>query len=554
MRLLPLLCLLLATGCATPIAPSGGPQDTTPPRLVDADPVDGTVNVQAERLVLTFSENVDEGSVARAFDIAPGWETPPDVRVRGRRVEVTFPDSLRANTTYVVSFDTNLKDLRNVALPQPITLAFATGPVLDRGQISGRVSDPKTGASVAGLDIFAYALADTAATDSSARPDPRTVAPDYRTQTGQRGTFTLDYLRPAPFFVVAVADVNRNRRADPGEAFAVPFEPVARAVAPDSARSAPLLRAFRTRLDTIPPEPLRVRTRSNARFAVRFDEPITLRDRSPAAWSLTDTTTGQSAVVRQVYADDDGQQLVLRTDSLPATPHQLQLTQPAVADSAGNAARPDPLVFTPSLDADTLTARFLHFLPVSSDAARSLAPLDTAGVRFNVPPDSSVLVRISVTDTLGTAIPFAFSTADGVRYQIIPPPSTPFRVTVPQPDSTYVRRFMPLPLSERGELVGVVMAPDSGQIVVEARIGEARYIALADATGTFRLDDLPGGEARLRFFVDLNENGRWDGGRLAPLIRPEPLYFLDVPQTVRPRWETVIDTVRFAGSDEGSSG
>ena len=126
--------LLVAAGCATPIAPSGGPEDTTPPLLETSEPAADAVNVRAERLVLTFSENVDEASAARAFGIAPGWETPPDVRVHGRRVEVTFPDSLRANTTYVVTFDTNLRDLRNVALPRPITLAFATGPVLDRGQ------------------------------------------------------------------------------------------------------------------------------------------------------------------------------------------------------------------------------------------------------------------------------------------------------------------------------------------------------------------------------------------------------------------------------------
>ena len=544
MRLSFLACLLLVAGCATPIAPSGGPADTTPPRLVESSPVDGAVNVRAEELVLTFSENVDEGSVVRAFDIAPGWEAAPEVRVRGRRVEVAFPDSLRANTTYVVSFDTNLKDLRNVALPQPITLAFATGPVLDRGQIAGRVSDPQSGAPVSGLDVFAYALADTSAADSMARPDPRTAAPDYRTQTGQAGTFTLDYLRPESFFVVAVADANRNRRADPGEAFAVPYTPVVRAVTPDSAHAAPALRAFRVRLDTIPPEPLRIRTRSDARFAVRFDEPIALRDRSPDAWSLTDTTTGEAAPVRQVYADDDPQQIVLRTDALPATPHQLFLGRPAaIADSAGNVALTDPLVFTPSADPDTLEVRFLNFLPASNGAAQSLAPRDTAGVRFNAPPDSAVLARIAVSDTLGTALPFTLWSRDGVRYRITPTPNVPFQITVPQPDSIYTRRFTPLPLSERGELAGVVVAADSGQIVVEARIGEARYAAEADATGAFRLTDLPEGEARLRVFVDRNGNGHWDGGRLSPLVLPEPLRFVDAPQTVRPRWESVIDTL-----------
>ena len=547
--------LLLAAGCATPIPPSGGPQDTTPPRLEAADPAAGAVNVRADRLVLTFSEDIDEGSAARAFGIVPGWETTPEVRVRGHRVEVEFPDSLRENTTYVVTLDTNLRDLRNVAIPQPITIAFATGPELDRGQITGRVLGPRSGAPVSGIDVFAYALADSvvadsAVTDTTALPDPRTDAPDYRTQTGEGGTFALDYLRTAPFFVVAVNDVDRDRRADPGEAFAVPYEPVARAAAPDSAgASVPSLRLFRTRLDTTPPLPIRVRTRSDARFAVRFDEPVVLRDRDPDAWALVDSASERSAAIREVYADDDPQQVVLRTDPLAAVPHRLWLTRPAVvADSSGNPARPDTLVLTPPEEADTLGTRFLGFLPSASGDRTALSPLDTAAVRFNAPPDSALLNRITLADTLGATLPFLLSTQDGVHYRIVTDADVPFRVEVPQPDSTYARLFVPPLPDELGDLAGVVVAPDGGQVVTEAIAGEARYVARADATGAFALTGLPEAEYRLRVFVDRDGDGRWDGGRLAPYRPPEPIRFLDTPQRVRPRWETVIDTIRFEGS------
>ncbi len=536
--LLAALCLLAA--CATPIAPSGGPTDQTPPRLEASAPVADAVNVRADRLELTFSEAVDEASVTRALSLAPGWETPPEVVVRGRRVEVVFPDSLRTQTTYVVTLDTNLRDLRGVALAQPITFAFATGPELDRGRIAGRVLDPQTGAAVAGIDLFAYGLADSLVVSDSLPallPDPRTAAPDYRTQTDASGAFTLDYLRDAPFFVVAVADAGRNRRADPGEAFAVPAEPVARAVS-DSAQSAPPLHLFRTRLDTIPPAPLRVRTRSARRFAVRFDEPVVLRSRDPAAWTLEDSTTGRAAAVRTVYADDDPQQLVLVTDPLADAPHRVALARPAaVADSAGNAVRPEPLVFAPSTEPDTLSLRFLGFRP-----DRPLGALDTAAVRFNAPPDSAALRRIAVTDTVGAGLPFSLATRDGLRYRIAVETDGPFRVAVPRPDSTYARTFTPLPADARGELAGVVLS-DSGVVVVEAFSGAERYTAQVSAAGAFVLEGLPEGEVQLRVFVDLNGNGRWDGGRLAPYTPPEPLRFLDAPQRIRPRWETVVDTL-----------
>lgn len=551
-RLVPLAACCLALSCASPRAPTGGPEDRTPPALESAEPAPGAVNVRADRLVLTFSEGIDEASVAQSLSIAPGWATPPEVRTRGRRVEIRFPDSLRSNTTYVVGLDTNLKDQHRVALTQPITIAFATGPQLDRGRIAGRVLDPNAGTPISGFDVFAYhlpgAAADSAAVDTTiiGLPDPTAAEPDFRTQTDEGGAFTLDYLRPGPFFVVAVADGNRNRRADAGEAFAAPFAPVARAAEPDSARVLEPLRYFRTRLDTIPPAPTRVRTRSDRRFAVRFDESVLLRGRADA-WALADTTTGTAVPVRQVYADADPQQLVLVTEVLAARPHRLWLTDPAaVTDSAGNAARPDTLVFSPSPEPDTLGFSFLGFLPEGSGArVRS----DSAGVFFSTPADSAALGRVSVTDTLGAPLRLNLVTRGGLRYWVVPEAYQAFRLTVREPDSTYTRTVVPLASDERGELAGVIAGVPSagseqtGPVLVEVRVGTTRRVVAADASGAYLVTGLPEGEVKLRAWVDRNGNGRWDGGRLAPYTPPEPVVFLDAPPRIRPRWETVADTL-----------
>lgn len=527
------LLLLLLAGCATPIPPSGGPEDRTPPRLVASDPASGAVNVRAERLMLEFSEPVDEASLRQALAVSPGWDTPPEVRVRGRRAEIIFPDSLRPNTTYVLTLDTNLRDLRRVAVREPITLAFATGPALDRGRIAGRVLDPQTGTPVAGFDVFAYALADSAAQP----PDPRAAAPDYRTQTDQSGRFTLGHLREAPFFVVGLADRNRNRRADAGEPFAAPPSPVVRA---DTLGGAELT-FFRTALDTVPPEPLRVRTLSDRRFAIRFTEPIRLLDTAPDAWALEDSTSGQMAAIEAVYADVDVQQVVLRTEPLAAHPHRLALARAeAVVDSAGNAARPLPLTFTPAANPDTLRLRLLEIAP----EADALAPTQRPVLRFSEPADSVALAaRVAVTDTAGAALPFEIAPEDGARYRLRVETEQPFVVAVAEGDSAVTRTFRPLARAQLGDLAGVIVAP-SDSVIVEA-VGPQTYRAEADATGAFTLAGLPEAEYRLRFFVDENGNGRWDGGHLAPYAPPEPLGFAPAPWRVRPRWETVVDTLRI---------
>src|SRR5690606_34137588 len=110
-----------------------------------------------------FSERVDEASVGPALTVAPAFSARPAVRVRGRTVEVVFPDSLRPQTTYVFTLGQGLRDARGVALSAPLTLAFATGDRLDRGRLAGTVRDPRTNTGVGPLAVLAYRLADTTA-------------------------------------------------------------------------------------------------------------------------------------------------------------------------------------------------------------------------------------------------------------------------------------------------------------------------------------------------------------------------------------------------------
>ena len=223
---------VLALGaCATPISPPGGPEDTTPPRLVDSAPAADAVNVRTDEVVLTFSELLDPASARQAVEVRPAQEVPPDVEVRGRRLTVRFREPLRDSTTYLITLGTALSDNHRVRLPAPIPFAFSTGPQLDAGRIAGLARNPRTGDAVSGLDVFAYAA-------GALLPDPRTTAPDYRTQTGADGRFELAYLRDAPFFVMLLDDANRNRRADPGERFAVPPRPRIRPTVPPSAPNA----------------------------------------------------------------------------------------------------------------------------------------------------------------------------------------------------------------------------------------------------------------------------------------------------------------------------
>ena len=128
-----LWCATLWAACATPLPPTGGPTDDTPPHIVETIPENGAVNISEASLRIVFSEHVNERAFQQALSIVPEPETPPELDWRGARVDIRLTDPLREDATYVFTIDTALRDLRGVALATPILLAFSTGPALNAG-------------------------------------------------------------------------------------------------------------------------------------------------------------------------------------------------------------------------------------------------------------------------------------------------------------------------------------------------------------------------------------------------------------------------------------
>lgn len=551
-RASPLLLFLAA--CAVPQPPQGGPQDQTPPAFVTTEPVAGAVNVVTRTLHLTFSEYVDQGSFQRAFSLTPEPERPPTFRWKGRRVAVQFQDSLRVNTTYILTLDTGLRDAHGVSLREPLTLAFSTGPTINRGQLAGQVLDAATGRGLAGVEVFAYLALD------SLPPATLPERPDYRTQTDASGQFHLSYLAEAPFFVLAVQDRNRNRRPDAGEGVAVPPLPVLQA---DTARAVATLRWLVAVQDTIPPMLRQVQALSSRRLALRFDDPVRLATVVPDGWLLEDSVAGQPVPVRALYTLSEGpREVYALTDSLRAGIHHL--TPAGIVDSSGNRLAATTARFTVSATADTMRLRFQRFLPDPvpgqplSDRVL-LAPADALGVRFNQAVDPELLRQVvAVEDSLGQTLTFTPRTDDGSGYWLDPvPPLAAGQVVrlhvrnraLGLNDTTFTQTYERRTARQLGELSGVVAAPEAGPVVVELYTTPARrllHTATLEQAGRFVFRELPEGTYRLRTYLDRNASTRWDGGRLTPWQAAEPLAWSADTLRVRPRWEnTLPDTLRI---------
>lgn len=563
-----LLVGLLLGSCATPMPPAGGPVDNTPPTIVESVPSPGAVNVSRSSIRITFSEYVDQTSFSRALSITPSPTAPPEIDWSRRSVEVRFAEALRANTTYVVSLDNSLSDVRGVSLSSPLTLAFSTGPVINAGTLEGRVVHPRTGMPAADVNVFAYALGDSASIDDAflngdpGAAAPRTAAgpPAYRTQTDRSGSFRFEYLTEEFYFVTAVRDQNRNLAPDPTEEFAAP--PV-RALYADSASTVLDRPWVLTRLDTTPPLPLRVQSLSTTRHTLYFSEPVRFLDRDPSNWELRDSTTDARIDLRELYIFPDApRQVFFTSPPLDETSHRVSPS--ALADTSANPVVDDVVTFTASIAPDTLQPRFLGFLPMDGQATDYVLPHGVEpGARFNVPLDASMLeAAIQLIDSTGRPLAYSALTDDGTTYRFIsdPPlsPTYPIELRVDGSalagiDSLFSTAFRRIPPAEMGEIRGIVES-DVHPVIVEihpvaVEVDVPDFVLTPDSTGSFVSDGLPAGTYRLRAYGDRNASGSWDGGSLRPYVPPEPVVWQADSVRVRARWETSLaDTLRIRES------
>lgn len=551
-----LLLLLTPLSCAIPVLPTGGPVDEEPATVLEAQPAPESVNVETENVVILFSEYIDQASFFQALSITPEFDAPSEIRWKKKQVEVTFPEPLRENTTYILTLDTNLRDANRVALKEPITIAFATGPTINRGRIQGKVVQNLDGAGVANFDIYAYPLAD------STRLDSLPEKPAYRTQSGEDGTFKFDFMSEQPYYVIGLRDNNRNRSPDANEPFAVPPASVILADSSAGPVESPWLV---TVLDTVPPEVQRVRSISKSRLGVRIDESIKLIERSTEAWTLQDSATSQPVSILDLYLfREDPKQLYLITDSLVDQTHALIAAN--LSDSANNPLVVDTIYFTPSQNSDTLQTRFLGFSPDratrNSEGAILLNPGQYPGIRFNQPVSQDQLNQfVTVQDTSQTSYPFTASSEDGptIQFEVDAsfPVSSPLELIlqgalVNTPDTTFTESFALATPENLGELSGYLR--DSTQTAVIELYPETTIdtqaeplVGKPDTTGFFIFSGLlDKSRYRLRAFLDTDTSNTWSGGQLVPYIPSEPVIWYTDSLQVRARWEQSLpDTLQI---------
>ena len=547
----------LILSCAHQVGPQGGPPDTEPPEIISTYPAPYTLHFDDKRIAIEFSESVEQRSAEESIFISP-YVGDLEFDWSGTEVEIRFSENLRINTTYVVNVGTDVKDLRNQnRMSQAFTLAFSTGSQIDRGAIQGRVYSRLQGDDPQGVMVFAYLLegvnADTV--------NPRTLKPDYITQTGKGGDFFLKHLAFGAYRVFAVKDQFRNLVYDPeADEFGVPFRDT-RITATDT-----LVANVAMRLgveDTTKPRLIKVTTENKNHINAEFSEVLDTSTVTASSFFIVDTLAGIELAIRSAFispfiSPSKMSTFTVVTSSQDSTKGYRLIVRSA-KDLNGNPVHPsaNSLGFTGSGVQDTVGLKLMSSSIKDTSAQAVLAPRISVYLSDATTQDSRVDVA-EIVDSLGRRVPASVNWVNDATVEIQPQRNLASAVWhklkldigklrnwegIPAKDSLRTIRFETVDAELLSGIEGGVIDRDrmgAGKIIVRAESPGKKeavvYSTTATTQGSFILSEMKDGQYVLSAFRDANGNGKHDAGLPFPFIESERFTVYPDTLKLRARW------------------
>lgn len=189
--------------CANIQQPTGGPIDSIPPKLLSEHPKNLTTNFTEKKVTIEFDEFIKLSNPNQQISISPEMDRMPTFNAKRKNLEITLPDSLEENTTYVINFGEAIADNNEGNAFLNYSYVFSTGNEIDSLQISGRVMNAFTDEPE---PIISVILIPTSQDSTFGKKKANIFA-----TTDSSGNFQLKYLREDTYRIYALKEQNNDR-------------------------------------------------------------------------------------------------------------------------------------------------------------------------------------------------------------------------------------------------------------------------------------------------------------------------------------------------------
>jgi uncharacterized protein (DUF2141 family) len=532
-KFLIILTLFTLSRCAKQTAPTGGPEDKTPPKLVESRPKNEEVNFKNSEIQLTLDEFVLLKTPIEEIIITPSIAKKFEATAKKNKVIIKFKTDLKDSTTYSINFRESIQDIteRN---PANVKIAFSTGPYIDSLSISGTVQEILTEKPVSNYTVALVTASDTF--------NILKHIGTWITLTDKQGNFTIENLKAGHYFIYAFNDKNKNLVVDSkSENYGFMPEPI------DLSTDVKGVKLGVQKLDA-------------SKLKVISSRPTFAYYNIRVSKSLVEYQITAEDKAKQIYSTLESDFTTIKVYNTIPDLDSLQIRFQA-KDSTDN--KIDSLIYLKfnknRSTHDALTAKI--------EKAKALESNSTflATISYSKPITQflgdSVYIRVDSTSRIDlTETNFIWNknlTQLSISKKIdLPKQSQPADKSSPVPaqkGSTNTPVPYQLILS-KGSAISVendtaktmtqsaafTKIADNAIISVSIKSKENLIVQLLDQSfkiidqtstpGTYKFENVPPGTYKLRIQVDLNKNGKWDPGKYQTNQPPEPLFFYTNPK------------------------
>ncbi|MEX1062332.1 MAG: Ig-like domain-containing protein [Balneolaceae bacterium] len=499
--------------CATPVPPTGGPPDRTPPVIEHSRPADRTINFEGREIRIRFSKFVDRSSLLDAIEVEPDLAINFEIGWRRKTAVIQFDEELPENTTVIIRIGTELQDTRGNNIASPYIIALSTGEEIDDGGVTARIFQAEDGTADSGYRVFLYR-----------EPFDLSARANYVAQSDTGGVVEFSYLSADSYKAIWVDDTNRNRTWDWNGELAQPFSDSTFAL--DRGGEFDLGTIYIDRPETVHPLLQGVGLLTEERLRLRFNEDIYWDDDS--VLSVMDSLGNPYTEALPLYVVPEDPLVVIAqsTEPLPEGEY-FSLELSGFYDGAGNPSgvRVDP--FPGSVQADTVRLRI-----VGDNTEPGLFPDEPLVIGYNkIIDDEDILDSLRVVE--GDEMIEEWAGAETDRHRLRIPPADQwesglsYQFLAWNPDTGQLRPLEPV-IWQRNSLGSI-------EFVLEDTTGSnAHFLTLYDDQGkvhidttftdTLEIDQLPPLSYTAVVFRDLNRSGTWESGAIFPFQAPEPYF------------------------------
>ena len=519
-----LISILLINGCAKRGSPTGGPKDSIPPILVNANPKLNSTNFNEEEIRLTFDEWIKLDKVQDQLIISPpidnsSYEIKPLSGVT-KKVFIRFIDSLNSETTYTINFGNSIKDNNENNTLTFFNYTFSTGETLDSLYVKGLISDAFDREPSNYVSLQLYRI-DSILEDSIVFKNK----PTYISNTLDSASYKFQNVKEGKYLIIALKDLNNNYLFDPF------FEKIGFI---DSLITLPKdsiidFKLFKEETELVWDRPHFINSEKiGFGYYGKLDiDKIELNSKIPDSVSYTFLKEKETDTLNLWLSRNSFDSLnfnLIEKDTIKLTTVKFDRKRDTLIDS---------------LRISSKTANILHLkesfklsynIPIYKivDSLISIRNIDSLLISFKT--------RIS-KDEEELDIIFEVSPSDEYNINLYPNAIVDIRGNV---NDTLSYKVITQTLEDYGNVYLDVVRNNDSKFILHLIDNNGdiirEYINISQ-NSTYSFDLIRPGKYSFRLIEDLNENSKWDTGDYLKKIQPEPVYYYKDEIEVRANWD-----------------